>query len=251
MPQLDPYNTQSAIALLRQYLDYQHWLDRNKMQMKDIGNTQVLAAMNPTAGSFVVNPRLSRHFWVLNVPMPELTSLFTIYASIMNGFFDVRNFRKAVKEQVMPVIKATMSIHTEVVQAFRKTAVNFHYEFNMRHLTSVFQGILSTSPQSMQIREEANCAHTLRTALLGQDPEKLVLLWLHECERTFCDRLVTPEDCKKYKAIAADCAKRNFGRFNLGKVVQAKNPEPLIFTHFGKEGAGGQLDAAFRRHCSS
>lgn len=114
MPQLDPYNTQSAIALLRQHLDYQHWLDRNKMQMKDIGNTQVLAAMNPTAGSFVVNPRLSRHFWVLNVPMPELTSLFTIYASIMNGFFDVRNFRKAVKEQVMPVIKATMSIHTEV-----------------------------------------------------------------------------------------------------------------------------------------
>ncbi|CDJ30567.1 uncharacterized protein EMH_0006840 [Eimeria mitis] len=162
MPQLDPYNTQSAIALLRQHMDYQHWLDRSKMQMKDISNTQILAAMNPTAGSFVVNPRLSRHFWVLNVPMPELTSLFTIYASIMNGFFDVGNYRKAVKEQVMPVIKATMGIYTEVVQAFRKTAVNFHYEFNMRHLTNVFQGILSTPPQNMQ------------------DPEKLVLLWLHE-----------------------------------------------------------------------
>ncbi|CDI86634.1 hypothetical protein EPH_0074210 [Eimeria praecox] len=183
MPQLDPYNTQSAIALLRQHMDYQHWLDRNKMQMKDISNTQVLAAMNPTAGSFVVNPRLSRHFWVLNVPMPELTSLFTIYASIMNGFFDVGNFRKAVKEQVMPVIKATMGIYTE-------------------------------------------------------DPEKLVLLWLHECERTFCDRLVTPEDGKKYRAIAAECAKRNFGKFNIGKVIQAKNPEASIFAHFGKEGMG-------------
>ncbi|KAL8453322.1 hypothetical protein Emag_001932 [Eimeria magna] len=113
MPQLDPYNTQSAIALLRQYQDYQHWLDRGKMQMKDIGNTQVLAAMNPTAGSFIVNPRLSRHFWVLNVPMPELTSVFAIYSSILDGFFGARNFRKAVKEQLMPVIKATMSIHSE------------------------------------------------------------------------------------------------------------------------------------------
>lgn len=113
MPQLDPYNTQSAIALLRQHMDYQHWLDRSKMQMKDISNTQVLAAMNPTAGSFTVNPRLSRHFWVLNVPMPELTSVFGIYSTILNGFFDARNFRKAVKEQIMPVIKATMSIQSE------------------------------------------------------------------------------------------------------------------------------------------
>ncbi|CDJ53066.1 hypothetical protein EBH_0006090 [Eimeria brunetti] len=203
MPQLDPYNTQSAIALLRQHMDYQHWLDRSKMQMKDISNTQVLAAMNPTAGSFVVNPRLSRHFWVLNVPMPELTSLFTIYASIMNGFFDVGNFRKAVKEQVMPVIKATMGIYTEVVQTFRKTAVNFHYEFNMRHLTNVFQGILSTPPQNLQ------------------DPEKLVLLWLHECERTFCDRLVTPEDGKKYRAIAAESYDRIGSMDELATILRA------------------------------
>lgn len=114
MPQLDPYNTQSAIALLRQHLDYQHWYDREKMQLKDIGNTQVLAAMNPTAGSFVVNPRLQRHFWILNVPLPEMTSIFAIYATILNGFFDAKNFKKAVKEQVMFVIKATLSVHAEV-----------------------------------------------------------------------------------------------------------------------------------------
>lgn len=28
MPQLDPYNTQTAIALLRQHIDYEHWYDR-------------------------------------------------------------------------------------------------------------------------------------------------------------------------------------------------------------------------------
>lgn len=80
-----------------------------------------------------------------------------------------------------------------------------------------------------------------------QDPEKLVLLWLHECERTFCDRLVTPEDGKKYRAIAAECAKRNFGKFNIGKVIQAKNPEAIIFARFGKDGMGGQTHAALTR----
>lgn len=68
-----------------------------------------------------------------------------------------------------------------------------------------------------------------------------MFLWLHECERTFSDRLVSPEDGKKYRSIAAEVAKRTFGKFNLGKVIQAKNQEPLIFAHFGKEGAGGTL----------
>lgn len=34
-----------------------------------------MCAMNPTAGSFVVNPRLQRHFWNLQLPFPESASL--------------------------------------------------------------------------------------------------------------------------------------------------------------------------------
>lgn len=59
MPQLDDYNTQTAIALLRQHVDYSHWYDMSKAVplLKEVVNTQVLAAMNPTSGSFFVNPR--------------------------------------------------------------------------------------------------------------------------------------------------------------------------------------------------
>lgn len=39
MPQLDEYNTQTAIALLRQHADYQHWYDKAKLTLKDIQNT--------------------------------------------------------------------------------------------------------------------------------------------------------------------------------------------------------------------
>jgi len=37
-------------------------------------------------------------------------------------------------------------LHSTIVTTFRKTAINFHYEFNIRHLSNVFQGLLLTQP---------------------------------------------------------------------------------------------------------
>ena len=34
MPALDKYNTQSAIELIKQKQDYNHWYDRAKIQIK-------------------------------------------------------------------------------------------------------------------------------------------------------------------------------------------------------------------------
>jgi dynein heavy chain len=50
LPEVDPYDTQSAIALLRQHLEYEHTYDLNKLTTKNIKNTQLVACMNPTAG---------------------------------------------------------------------------------------------------------------------------------------------------------------------------------------------------------
>ena len=42
---------------------------------QDIGSTQYLCCMNPTAGSFTVNERLQRHFWTCSVQFPEQSAL--------------------------------------------------------------------------------------------------------------------------------------------------------------------------------
>ena len=36
MPKLDPYDTQSAIALVRQLKDYNHWYDKTKLTIQEI-----------------------------------------------------------------------------------------------------------------------------------------------------------------------------------------------------------------------
>lgn len=62
--QVDSYNTVQPHTLIRQHLDYGHWYDRSKLTLKDIRKCQYVSCMNPTAGSFTINPRLLRHFCV-------------------------------------------------------------------------------------------------------------------------------------------------------------------------------------------
>jgi hypothetical protein len=62
MPYVDKYDTQSSIELARQMVDYRGWYDKQKILLKEILNCQYAAAMNPTAGSFNITPRMQRHF---------------------------------------------------------------------------------------------------------------------------------------------------------------------------------------------
>lgn len=87
MPEVDTYGTVQPHTLIRQYLDYGHWYDRTKLSLKDIHNCQYVSCMNPTAGSFTINPRLQRHFCVFAVSFPNSESLVRIYSSILSQHF--------------------------------------------------------------------------------------------------------------------------------------------------------------------
>ncbi|RHY37619.1 hypothetical protein DYB25_004897 [Aphanomyces astaci] len=78
LPMVDPYHTQSALALLRQLMDYNHWYDRIKFTVKQVVDCQFVSCMNPTGGSFYINPRLQRHFVTFAVSLPSATSKFVL-----------------------------------------------------------------------------------------------------------------------------------------------------------------------------
>jgi dynein heavy chain len=122
-------------------------------------------------------------------------------------------FKGTIQELLGLIIKNTLQLHSEVTRSFRKTAQNFHYEFNVRHLTNVFQGLL-------QAKQEAIA-----------EPENLVKLWVHEAERIYGDRLVNAEHLDIYKGLCSEIVKKSFSRFNLNKYF-GKTPEPLIFAQF-------------------
>ena len=214
MPKLDKHNTQTAIALLRQHMDYSHWYDITKQVpiLKKVVNTQTVAAMNPTSGSFYVNPRYQRHFWTVSVNYPEANSQIMIYETFLKGHF--KRFKSQVQDMSVGIIKAAINLHERVQATFRKTANNFHYEFTIRHLAGIFQGILQSS-------------HTHHW-----DQEKVVKLWVHESERVYCDRLVCQDHINQYKQLSFECIKKSFSKFSLQKYFSGATPEALLFTNF-------------------
>ncbi len=216
LPEVDPYNTQSAISLVRQHLDYGHWYDKAKLMAKNISNTQYVAAMNPTAGSFLINPRLQRHFFTFAIGFPGPSSLYTIYNTFLQGH--LQHFVEEIQEVAGNVLNAALQLHHAVAATFRKSARNFHYEFNIRHLSNVFQGLLMADPEQFT------------------SPAKLVSLWLHESERVYGDRLVSRSDLSKYQQLAFTQAKKRLGDFTnvFANFFAASNPEPLIFCHFAE-----------------
>ena len=165
-------------------------------------------------GSFEINPRLQRWFTVFAIGLPGPSSLLTIYQTFLEGH--LRDFDAEVKGVVSNLIKAALGLHTQVAQTFRKTAANFHYEFNIRHLSNVFQGLLVSEPEQFQT------------------VEKFVHLWLHESERVYWDRLVCVEDQDKYNLIAQSQCKKYFPNTtgSITRFYATEDADPLVFCHF-------------------
>lgn len=90
----------------------------------------------------------------------------------------LQRFKEDVQELGTKILQAALALHERVSSTFRKTAVNFHYEFTVRHLANVFQGLLMSTPEVVNT------------------PSKWGKLWLHESERVYADRLVSlPVSC--------------------------------------------------------
>jgi dynein heavy chain len=132
----------------------------------------------------------------------------------------LKKFKPALQEFAPIIIRSALTLHQIVISSFRKTAINFHYEFNLRHISNIFQGLLLSDSSRFS------------------EPEKLVKLWIHESERTYGDRLVLHEHLSKYNLAMSDLLKKSFSRFSLSKYF-SNNPENLIFCNF-TQGMNGE-----------
>ncbi|XP_039265498.2 dynein beta chain, ciliary-like [Styela clava] len=210
MPEVDMYGTVQPHTLIRQHMDHSHWYDRNKLILKDINNVQYVACMNPTAGSFTINPRLQRHFSVFAVSFPGQDALQTIYTSILTQHLQIGGFPAAVQKVASTVSQAALALHAKISSSFLPTAIKFHYIFNLRDLSNIFQGILFSTP---------DCIKTV--------PD-LVRIWLHEASRVYGDKFIDEKDIQNFSKLKIDFAKKFFD--DIPEEVVAA--DPLIYCHF-------------------
>nr|CAI9700520.1 unnamed protein product [Rangifer tarandus platyrhynchus] len=210
MPEVDKYGTVAPHTLIRQHMDHGHWYDRQKLTLKDVHNCQYVACMNPTSGSFTIDPRLQRHFCVFAVSFPGQEDLTSIYSTILTQHLSYRSAPLVVQRMSSHLVASALALHQKVTSTFLPTAIKFHYVFNLRDLSNIFQGLLFSTAEILKL------------------PLDLVRLWLHEAERVYGDKMVDEKDQDMLRRVTITSTKKFFD--DLGdELLFAK---PNIFCHF-------------------
>ncbi|XP_066292954.1 dynein beta chain, ciliary-like [Branchiostoma lanceolatum] len=210
MPEVDTYFTVQPHTLIRQHMDYSHWYDRVKLSLKDVHNCQYVACMNPTSGSFTINPRLQRHFCVFALSFPGLDALQHIYSQILSQHLAQNGFANSVAKAAPTLVNAALGLHSKMTSTFLPTAIKFHYVFNLRDLSNIFQGMLFSMPDCVKA------------------PLDLVRLWLHEASRVYGDKLIEDKDMEAFAKLQVDYAKKYFEDMSEDDIKR----QPNMYCHF-------------------
>jgi dynein heavy chain len=214
MPKQDTYGSQPPIELLRQYIDFGGFYDREKLGWKIIQDVVLVACCAPPGGGRNnVTPRFLRHFNMLNIPAPSEQSLAKIFRSIVEGF--LKPFPAEVKSLTDAIVTSATDIYHTMCTQLLPTPAKSHYTFNLRDLSKVVQGILQVRPANVQKKED------------------IVKVFIHEASRVFHDRLIDEADRTYFNALISELVEKNFG-FQIPKEVLIE--KPIMFGDFLKKG---------------
>uniref|UniRef100_A0A8B9QA73 Dynein axonemal heavy chain 10 n=1 Tax=Apteryx owenii TaxID=8824 RepID=A0A8B9QA73_APTOW len=209
MPRVDEYGTQQPIALLKLLLERGFLYDRGKeMTCKILRDLGFIAAMGKAGGGRnEVDPRFISLFSVFNVPFPSEQSLNLIYASILKGHTEMFHESIAAISDRMTV--CTLELYKMIVRDLPPTPSKFHYIFNLRDLSRVYNGLILTTPERFQTVAQ------------------MVRVWRNECLRVFHDRLINEAD----KALVQGHVKHLIEE-NFPDDLEQAMRDPILFGDF-------------------
>lgn len=191
MPKPEKYGAQPPIELLRQFLDFQGFYDRDKMFWKEIADVVLGAACAPPGGGRNSLPaRFVRHFSLLSLPSPNTGTLVGIFGGIIVGFFS--DFSKSIWSMAEPVVLAAVTMYERISVELLPTPQKSHYIFNLRDLSKCIQGILQA--------DTTNYTNQLQ----------ILRLFYHESMRVFHDRLINNEDRDYFKQLLREISIKFF-----------------------------------------
>ena len=192
MPAVEEFGAQPPIELLRLMIDKGGLYDRKERFWKKIENTTVLAcAAPPSGGRNELTPRFMRHFNMLNLPKPSHKTLSTIFEKILSGFLSF-GFQEAIRKMSEYIVYATIEIYQKILKEKLPIPSKFHYTFNLRDVSKVFQGMMMCKP------------------IMVKDPDVMAKLWINEVSRVFHDRLINNDDREWFNQTIIEMLAKHF-----------------------------------------
>lgn len=210
MPFVNAWGDQITLEIVRQLIDHKgfYFLTKDdRGYFRSIEGLQYLGAMNhPGGGRNDIPDRLKRQFFLINMTLPSTRSIENIYGKILEQLFHPKKYGPEVIGMRGPLIDATIALWSTVKNRLLPTPSKFHYVFNIRELSRVFQGIcaVAAKPEYEVIKKCNYIKEKIRSELF------LIGLWRHECERVFEDKLISNSDKKVFHDILDKTTKEKF-----------------------------------------
>jgi dynein heavy chain len=219
MPLKEEYGAQPPIEILRQWFDSGGWYDRKALTFRNIIDVVFVCACGPPGGGRQsLSARFPRHFNTVGYTPMQDSSMQRIFQTILGNFLSSPGWEEEIKTLANGVVDATIEVYNTILRDLRPTPAKSHYQFNLRDISKVFQGVLMTLPSKF------------KTA------SSFIRLFVHENQRIFGDRLINAGDHEWFDDLILKCISTHCGEEHVAAVTY-----PLVIADFMVPGADPRI----------